>query len=285
MLFAHFFQTLDATFVTCTAGLNTLTNPLFFFSKALIKQSVLRGLILKTLFTELKKAPVIAYPVVEISTIQIDDPRSKCLNECPVVTDEYQCTIKLFELFFKPLDCFDVHMVGWLVENEQLRVGHQRPCQHDTTLPTARQLVKAAFCREVQALNHGINTLLNTPAICGFDLCLKSFEFFQVSVCAACRLFVVTRQNSTEVADTIGDNIVHRLVDTLREFLLQRGNTQRIAILNDPIVRGNLAIDDFQQGRLAFTIAADNTQALTALNIKIDFIEKNVITKCQLNLL
>ena len=67
--------------------------------------------------------------------------------------------------------------------------------------------------------------------------------------------------------------------------MLQSGNTQRIPILNHPIVRDNFTVDDFKQRRLAFTITTDDTQAFTALYIEIDFIQQNMVTKCQLNLL
>ncbi len=44
------------------------------------------------------------------------------------------------EKFFQPEDALDVQVVGWLVQQQQLRIACQRPRQRDALAPAARQL-------------------------------------------------------------------------------------------------------------------------------------------------
>ena len=84
----------------------------------------------------------------ERAAVEIEDAGGEVAQEAPVVRDEDQRAAPVLQRLLEMTDGVDVEMVGGLVEDQQVRVAHQRGRQQDATLGAGGKRFER--CREVQ---------------------------------------------------------------------------------------------------------------------------------------
>ena len=126
--------------VTGTSSFDTLPNPHFFLSQLLIKQGVGCRFCCQLLLFMLKEAVVVTHPVDQLTTVQLHNPCSQRLQELTVVSDEKHSAAEVQQHLFQPGNGMNVQVVGWLIQQQHVRLGHQRLRQQYPATPATRQL-------------------------------------------------------------------------------------------------------------------------------------------------
>ncbi len=151
------FEGAHAAFVTGAAGLDALADPDFFLGQALVEQRVGSFFSRQRRFLVHQEAGVVAVPVDQAAAIQFKDARGQVLQERTVVRDEQHGALEILEGFFKPGDGADVQVVGWFVEQQQIRLGHQGLGQQHAATPAAGQLGEGLVGRQLQAAQGAVD--------------------------------------------------------------------------------------------------------------------------------
>ena len=116
-------------------------------------------------------------------------------------------------------------MVRGLVEEQQIRFGHQRLCQEHAAPPAARQRVDDLIGAKLQPLDHQLDALLGPPAAPLLELLLQGAERAEALVSG--RLgdrhgrAVIGLDQRTELAETVGDHFEHRSRRNQRDVLIE----------------------------------------------------------------
>ena len=83
------------------------------------------------------------------------------------------------DAIFEPLDRGDVEVIGRFVQQQQVRLLHERRCQRDAPSPAAGQLAHFLLGRQVQFRDRRLDALFEVPAVVCIDLRVQRFEFAQ----------------------------------------------------------------------------------------------------------
>ena len=89
------------------------------------------------------------------------------------MSDDHHRTGKVPNQALEPQDAVQVEMIGGLVEQQQIGVGHQRPRQRDTLHPPAGEAADLRLTWQPKAQHHLLYTLIETPRVGAFDLVLQ----------------------------------------------------------------------------------------------------------------
>ena len=83
--------------------------------------------------------------------------------------DEQQRSAEVLEMTLEPLDGVDVQVVGRLVEQQQVRLVHQRPAEQHASLPPAGQVRDPTISGQRQPREDRVDLVCDRPAIvaCG----------------------------------------------------------------------------------------------------------------------
>src|SRR3990170_670866 len=112
---------------------------------------------------------VSALPVNEPAPAQRAHPGGEPLHEHPVVRHEKHRAPVAQKEIFEPVYRFDVEVVCRLVEQEEVRLSHERPAEEHPPLIPAGQFGELCVSRELELRYHGLDPLVRVPAA----LCLK----------------------------------------------------------------------------------------------------------------
>src|ERR1017187_5953928 len=92
------------------------------------------------------------------TAVEFDDPGGNNVEEVSVMCDKNYCAWKPLEKLFEPADRFRVKMVGWFVEQEQVRLSHQRPAKRPPPFLAARKRTYQRIQRRrAQSGDAGVN--------------------------------------------------------------------------------------------------------------------------------
>ncbi len=133
-------QRLHAPLVARAARLDALPQPDFFLRQFLVEALEVARLVLQRRRFLLEIRRIAAGPRRERATIEFDDPGGEVREEGAIVGDEEQRSRKRREVLFQPADRVDVQMVGRLVEQQDVRLRHQRLPEQRAAPPAAGEL-------------------------------------------------------------------------------------------------------------------------------------------------
>ncbi len=207
----------------------------------------------------------------EAPAIEFDDAGRQPLQERAVVGDEEHRAGVIGQQRLEPGDGLDVEMIGRLVEQQQVGLGHQRARQQRAAAPPARQRVDGRIGRQAQTRQHGLDALLHIPAVLLVQLVLCLRQAFQrpgrVIVRDLDGRMVIRRHQRADVAETFGDDVEDRCARGERHVLLEARDAH--AGLQPPRagVGRLLAAGDAEQRRLAGAVAADQADAFAAVDL------------------
>ena len=110
----------------------------------------LRRVLLPTAAT-LEVGAVAALVDVAVTAVELEHPSGDAIQEVAVVGDQDQAAAVLGEAVLEPGDRVDVQVVGRLVQDEQVGLGHQRPGQRDPLGLSAREAFDGLVHHRAQA--------------------------------------------------------------------------------------------------------------------------------------
>ncbi len=259
-------QRLEGTHPAFVAGaprLDALTNPHFLLGELLVEQGVggfLRG---QLLFLVHQEAGVIAVPVDQVATVQLQNAGRQVLQEGAVVGDEQHGTVEAGQGFFQPGDGADVQVVRGFVEQQQVGFGHQRLSQQHSPPPASGQLGKGAIGGQLQTAERAFHQLLQAPAILGFQGLLNMHELVEVVLILNVHAQVmVLGEQLAYPGQAFGDHIEDRAVVGPRQLLWQLADLQSRRAPDFAVVCAAIALDQAQHAGFARPVAADDADPL-----------------------
>src|SRR5699024_7240347 len=95
------------------------------------------GFVFEPRFSTFQKCTVIALPASKLSAVELYNPRRDALQERTVVRNKEQGSSIAEQKFFEPFDGFDVEVVRWLIQQQNLGLVYK--ClreQHASALAT-----------------------------------------------------------------------------------------------------------------------------------------------------
>ena len=129
-------------FVTGPAGLNALADPDFLFGQFFVENRIVLFLGGEELGLADEELFVPAGPGGELAPIEFENAGGKGAQESPVVRNEKNGEVPLFQEFLKPTDSCEVQVIGGFVENQQMGLADQGPGEHGPALVSARKGVE-----------------------------------------------------------------------------------------------------------------------------------------------
>ena len=251
-------------FVTGATGLDALTNPHFFLSQTFVEQRVGGFFGCQHRFLVDQEAGVVAVPVDQAATIKFQDAGREVLQERTVVRNEQHGTLELLQRFFQPGDGADVQVVGRLVEQQEIRLGHQCLGQQDATTPAARQLGQGLVGRQLQAAEGAVDQLLQAPAVAGFEVRLHVHQLVEVfggdDVLA--QVMVLGEQGADPIK-AFSHHVEYGTAIRHRQFLRQFADLQARSAPDAAVIGQLHAFDQLEHAGFAGAVATDDADPLS----------------------
>ena len=263
-LYTQGFQGTNTAFVTGTTGFDALTDPHFFLSQTLVEQRVGGFFCGQGGFFVHQEAGVVAVPVDQATTVQLQNPGCQVLQEGTVVGDEQYSALEVLQGLFQPGNRADVQVVGRFVEQQQVRFGNQCLRQQDATTPATRQLGEGFVSRQLQAAQGAVDQLLQAPAITGFKVLLDVHQFVQVGIGHdVLAKVVVLGQQFANTVQTLSHYVEHCPSVGYRQLLRQFANLEPGCAPDRAVVRLLITFNQLHHAGLAGAVAADDAHPLS----------------------
>ena len=90
--------------------------------------------------------------------------------------DKHQRSAARDQESFHPLDRIDIKVIGRFVQQQHIRLSHQRTRQQRLSLATARRLGERHVGIERQVLQHRLDPRVNLPRIGGVDRVMQTIK-------------------------------------------------------------------------------------------------------------
>ena len=163
-LLAHRHQRAHPALVARAPRLDALPQPHFFLRQTLVELVLLAtpSLASHSSFF-LHEGGIVARPGRQRAAIDLDNARGEPLQERAVVRDEDERAAVVRQKALEPGDGVDVQVIGRLVEQQHVGLGHQRARQQHPPPPAARQRVDARVGRQVETRQDQIDLVLALP--------------------------------------------------------------------------------------------------------------------------
>ena len=145
VLLTHFQQLANPTHIAGTAGLDPFADPDLFFGEFLVETRP--GLIFCILhiFPAVQKLRVVTFIILQLPTIDLDDPVGQFADKSPVVADENQRFPQAQQKLLQPLDAGNVQVIGRLIKEQQIRFPDQGSGDQNTSFETTRKILQLCF--------------------------------------------------------------------------------------------------------------------------------------------
>ncbi len=292
VVLAHAFQGAHPAFVTGAARLDALADPALFLAELLVELGVGALFVFQRRLLAGQVLVVIAGPAGQFAAVQLDNAGRQGADEGPVVGNEHQGGGIAFEEGFQPADRVQVQVVGGLVQQQDVRLLDQRPGQQHAAFHAAGQAGEVLLAVQVELGEHRVHALEQLPGAARLDLIVEGLEAGQVLIHAlrlvriaqgAAQVVVLVEQRA-QLAQALGDHVVHAVVLVLGHFLFQARDHQVLGALDLAVVGLHLAGQDLEQGGLAGAVAAHQTEPLAGFDGEVDIVEQRLLAEVQLNL-
>ena len=269
----HRLQPAHAAFVAGTAGLDALPDPHFLLRQQLVEARVLLRLGVRAFLLAAQVVVPVARPAADLAAVDLDDARGQRAQEAAVVGDEHQRPAPLLEEAFQPVDRGDVEVIGRLVQQQQVRLRHQRPRQQHPALHPAREPGEIGVAVQLQAFQGFDHAPVQRPALCGLDFRLHRGQRVGIDVLGVDDVVVVGQQRA-EFAQAGRDHVEHAARGVLRHFLFQPRDAAAAFHANLAVVGPEFAGKQLEQGRFPGAVAADQGDAFARFDGEVDALQQ-----------
>ena len=96
----------------------------------------------------------------QLSAIQLHHSGRNATDKGPVVTDKQQGAAELAQRVFQPGNRRDIEMVGGLIQQQDIGLGHQRLGEQNAPLPAARQGIQRLVGIDLVLRENSIDLLI-----------------------------------------------------------------------------------------------------------------------------
>ena len=284
---AHRDECADAAFVARAPGLDALPHPDLLLGEFLVELLLQHGLVRQPFLLPTHEGGVVARPGRHAPAIDLEDAGGEPLQECAIVRDEDDRARVVGQEVLEPRDRVDVEMVRRLVEEQEVRLRHERPREQHPPAPPARQRVDDGVGRQTQPGEDELHPLLEAPAVAFFQFMLEPPEALER--CLACGLgdvyrgVVIRHHEGAQAAEAFGDHVEHREMGRQRHVLVQARHAQVRLAPHRARIGLLLAAQDAQERRLAAAVPAEHTHALARVNLCAHVLEKRQMAERERN--
>ena len=182
------------------------------------------------------------------------------------------------EVLLQPADRVDVEVVGRLVEQQQVRLRHQRAAEQRAATPAAGQLAHLTIRGKREPRHDELHFLLEPPPVALLERVLQVPESLEirggVRFSNACRRLVVFRDEAAERAEAVRHFGKHRTLPHHRDILVQPRDAQTRLAPDRAGIHGLIPGQDAEQAALPGTIASDEGDALAVVDLKVGVFEE-----------
>ncbi len=187
------FQPAHPALIAHSARLDALAYPHLLLRQHLVEFRVKHRLILQHGFLGTQISAKIAGETGQLAAVQFDDAGRHIVQEASVMGDKQHTAAEIAEQAFQPFDRRKIQVVGRLVQNQHIGLGHQRLRQRHALAHAAGQIADAAVRIQLQTLNRRLYTRLHGPAILRLQPCLQGLHVLQQAVVIGVRLGQLVR--------------------------------------------------------------------------------------------
>ncbi len=263
--------------------LDALTDPRLLLGQLLVELGVLAGLHLQ-LVALLGLVPgVVAGIAAEASAVELEDGRGQLRQEGAVVGDEQHGAVEGGQLLLEPGNGVEVQVVGGLVEQQQVRLGHQRPGQRHAPPPAPGERSHLGVLGQPQAGQHHVDALVEGPAVDRLEARLQLGHAAHVGLVLVDQVVVLGEQLA-RLGQALGHHVEDGLAGGLGEILGEHADLQTRSAPDAAAVGQDLGGDQLEQRRLAGAVAPHQGQALALLQHQVGAVEQHMGTIGQLQL-
>ena len=199
--------------------------------------------------------------------------------------DHHHRTTKITDQPLQPDDSVQIEVVGGLVEQQQIRLGHQRPRQRNPLDAAAREAADRHFAIQRQTQQHLIDTLAGTPRVGRFNLVLQRL---QSGESRRIRLFshskhrrVIVHQKVRHRTEALRDGCKNAGVEGKIRFLRHIGDLESRLTPDDTVVKTGLTSQGFEQAGLTRAIASDQRNSLCQIQLEVGLIQQFHMPECK----
>ena len=150
---------------------------------------------------------------------------------------------------FQPGNRIQIQVVGGFVQQQHIRLGHQRLRQGHALAGAAREFAHRRLRIQVQALQRLFDALLPVPSILRFNLRLQRIQIH------AFRARQIQLSQLGNLSQAFGSRLKHGVLRLQIRLLRNIGNANAVLHLQTAIVSVGQSPQNFQQRRLASAIA------------------------------
>jgi len=210
---------------------------------------------------------VIARIHLNLAVVDVGNVRADLIQEVTIVRDDNHGGIALVERIFQPANRVDVQVVGWLIQQQHVRIGEQRLRQQHAQLPARRDFAHRAgmlLDRNAHAEQQGAGARFGGVAVV---LGHFAFQFGRAHVIVFGRLGigvdrVALMDRIPQLAVALQHHINHALVFIAKLILLEL--TQAHAGVEADIAGGGfeIAAQNFHESGFAAAVGANQTVAV-----------------------
>ena len=170
------------------------------------------------------------------------------------MSDEDERHPAVDEEVLHPLDGTYVEMVRRLIQQQHIRLTHQRSRQERLALPLARGGGEGGVRIEPEVLEHRFHAGLHLPRMRSVERVMQAIEIAQgrlagVGADVVARL-VVSREQAPCVAEAEGDDVERRAFEIFRDLLLEAGDRYAGPADHLAAVGAHSAVEQFHDGAL-----------------------------------
>ena len=185
------------------------------------------------------------------------------------------------QLVFEPLNQLDIQMIRRLIEEQEVRVTHERSRESDSPLPPPRECPDTRVRRKVEPVDDLIHPLAQTPTITGVYLVLQPFHFPEqgLIISHGLRNMMELCEQSPYLGEPAGNYVKYRRLRIFSEILREPGHREARFSPDITAIRHNLTLNDLEQGRFPCAISPDQANSLAGVDLKRRMRKQSVPTK------
>ena len=95
---------------------------------------------MQLLFTVSEEALVVAAPYSEVAAIELGNTVGHVLQKTSIVRDQDKRAPKIAQLLFQPVNRWYIEVVSGFVQQQDVRIAHQRLAKSHPATPATREL-------------------------------------------------------------------------------------------------------------------------------------------------
>ena len=269
-------QAVDAALRAGAARFHAFAHPDFFLRQQFVGPGVERGFLRQLLFFLRLIGGEVAGVAAQAAPVQLHDARGHGIQKSAVVRDDNHAAFVGQQQLLQPANGGQIQMVGRLVQQQHIRLRHQRLGQRHALLAAARKLGHAARAVQPQLLQGLLHALRPVPAVFGLD---AGLQFGQIAF--ALRVLLNQRRH---VRHARAHGVLHGFKALQRRRLRHIGQPQALLHLQRTVIGLFQPGQNFQQRRLARPVAANQPHALALLQGKVCVVKQRQVAKGQLGI-